>query len=131
MAATNKEAMIAPLMEQDLQQQNKFWQKITKELVADMQRHIARGLEVLAWEGLGLREATGTGKESRQGAEERQSTKEKAHKDTASTASEAAVPATSRALAGGAKEWVSPVKKLSPAKPALKHREHQALRYEH
>ncbi|KAG6892371.1 hypothetical protein C0993_003941 [Termitomyces sp. T159_Od127] len=33
----SKEAVIAPLIEQDLQRQDKFWQEVAKELEADVQ----------------------------------------------------------------------------------------------
>ncbi|KAG6867262.1 hypothetical protein C0993_005130, partial [Termitomyces sp. T159_Od127] len=85
-----KEAMITPLVEQDLQRQDKFWQEVAKESVVDVQWCIVRDLEALAWEGLGLEEATSTGKGLQQGQEEGQGTREKMPKDTAGAASEAA-----------------------------------------
>ncbi|KAG6876551.1 hypothetical protein C0993_002339 [Termitomyces sp. T159_Od127] len=67
MATKGKEAVIAPLVEQDLWQQEEFWQEVTKESETDMQRCIANSLEALAREGLDLGEATGAGKGSWQG----------------------------------------------------------------
>ncbi|KAG6884718.1 hypothetical protein C0993_008743 [Termitomyces sp. T159_Od127] len=64
MATKGKEAVIAPLVEQNLRQQEEFWQEVAKESEADMQWHIANSLEALAREGLGLGEATGAGEGS-------------------------------------------------------------------
>ncbi|KAG6863401.1 hypothetical protein C0993_011684, partial [Termitomyces sp. T159_Od127] len=44
----SKEVVIASLMEQDLQRQDKFWQEVAKKLEADVQRRIANSLEALA-----------------------------------------------------------------------------------
>ncbi|KAG6881742.1 hypothetical protein C0993_000203, partial [Termitomyces sp. T159_Od127] len=63
-AAKGKEAVIALLVEQDLQQQEQFWQDVAKESEANVQRCITNSLEALACEGLGLREATGAGEGS-------------------------------------------------------------------
>ncbi|KAG6875597.1 hypothetical protein C0993_008371 [Termitomyces sp. T159_Od127] len=78
-------------------------QEVMKELVADVQQHIAKNLEALAWKGLGLGEATVTGKRSWQGVKEGQGAREKAHKDTAGAAPEVVAPVTPRTPAGGAK----------------------------
>ncbi|KAG6882122.1 hypothetical protein C0993_011825, partial [Termitomyces sp. T159_Od127] len=87
----SKEVVIAPLMEQDLQQQQEFWQEVAKESEADAQRHIANSLEALVHEGLGLEEATGAGEESQQGqGEEEEGAKEKTPKTMASAATGAA-----------------------------------------
>ncbi|KAG6874604.1 hypothetical protein C0993_000193, partial [Termitomyces sp. T159_Od127] len=75
--AWSKEAVIAPLIEQDLQRQDEFWQEVAKELEADAQQRIANSLEALAWEGLGLGEATGTGEGSWQGQGKEEDAKEK------------------------------------------------------
>ncbi|KAG6875764.1 hypothetical protein C0993_007504 [Termitomyces sp. T159_Od127] len=76
-ATKSKEAVIAPLIEQDLQRQDEFWQEVAKELEADAQQRIANSLEALAWEGLGLGEATGTGEGSWQGQGKEEDAKEK------------------------------------------------------
>ncbi|KAG6875074.1 hypothetical protein C0993_010983 [Termitomyces sp. T159_Od127] len=57
----NKEAVIAPLVEQDLWHHEQFWQEVAKESKADAQQCIANSLEALAREGLGL---TGAGEGS-------------------------------------------------------------------
>ncbi|KAG6875572.1 hypothetical protein C0993_008493, partial [Termitomyces sp. T159_Od127] len=43
----NKEAVIAPLVEQDLRQQEEFWQEVAKKSGADAQQRIANSLEAL------------------------------------------------------------------------------------
>ncbi|KAG6893827.1 hypothetical protein C0993_000199, partial [Termitomyces sp. T159_Od127] len=52
MAAKSKEVVIAPFVEQDLQQQEEFWHEVAKESEADVQRRIANSLEALVHEGL-------------------------------------------------------------------------------
>ncbi|KAG6877532.1 hypothetical protein C0993_006326, partial [Termitomyces sp. T159_Od127] len=126
LAAKSKEAVITPLIEQDLQHQDKFWQEIAKESEADVQWCIANSLKALAWEGLGLGEATGTGKESQQGQEEEEGTKEKTPETMAGAATGAAMPA---GMTGGIKGLVLPAKKMSSTKLASKHRGRQAPRY--
>ncbi|KAG6864761.1 hypothetical protein C0993_008552 [Termitomyces sp. T159_Od127] len=127
----SKEVVIAPLVEQDLQRQEEFWQEVTKESKADAQRHIANSLEALAHEGLGLEEATGAGKKSWQGQEEEEEgAKEKMPDTMASAATGAATPAARKASAGGAKGLASPAKKGSPTKLASKCRGHPMPRYE-
>ncbi|KAG6875264.1 hypothetical protein C0993_010112 [Termitomyces sp. T159_Od127] len=125
-ATKSKEAVIAPLVEQDLHQQEEFWQEVAKESEADAQRCIANSLKALAHEGLGLGEATRAGKGSWQKQGEEEGTKEKIPDTMAGTATEAA----RKALAGGAKGLASPAKKGSPTKLASKRRGCQAPRYE-
>ncbi|KAG6875556.1 hypothetical protein C0993_008577 [Termitomyces sp. T159_Od127] len=127
----NKEAVIAPLVKQDLRQQEKFWQEVAKESEADTQRHIANSLEALAHEGLGLGEATGAGEGSWQGQEEKEEegAKEKMPDTMAGAATGVAMLVARKAPMGGAKELASPAKKGSPTKPASKRRGCLALRY--
>ncbi|KAG6875701.1 hypothetical protein C0993_007905 [Termitomyces sp. T159_Od127] len=75
-ATKDKEAVIAPLVEQDLRQQEQFWQDVAKKSKANTQRRIANSLEALAYEGLGLGEATEAGEGSWQGQEEEEEEKE-------------------------------------------------------
>ncbi|KAG6895331.1 hypothetical protein C0993_009684, partial [Termitomyces sp. T159_Od127] len=130
----SKEAVNAPLVEQDLRWQEEFWQKVAKESKADVQRCIANSLEALAREGLGLGEATGAGKESQQGQEEKEEekegAKEKTPDTTAGAAMEAATPAARKAPMGGAKGLALPAKKGFPTKPASKCRGHPMPKYE-
>ncbi|KAG6882970.1 hypothetical protein C0993_008453 [Termitomyces sp. T159_Od127] len=91
---------------------------------------ITKNLEVLAWEGLGLGEAIGTGKGSWKGQGEEQGAKEKMPKDMASAAPGAAALVMPKAPMGGAKGLASPVKKSSPTKLASKCRGCQVPRYE-
>ncbi|KAG6894599.1 hypothetical protein C0993_011149, partial [Termitomyces sp. T159_Od127] len=128
----SKEAVIAPLVEQDLRQQEPFWQEVAKESEADAQRRITNSLEALAYKGLGLEEATGAGKGSWQGQEEEEGegAKETMPNTMAGAAIEAAMPATRKAPTGGAKGLASPAKKGSPTKPASKRKGRPALRYE-
>ncbi|KAG6883898.1 hypothetical protein C0993_002959 [Termitomyces sp. T159_Od127] len=88
MAAKSKEAIIALLMEQDLQCQDKFWQEVAKESEADAQQCIANSLEALVWEELSLREAADADEELWQGQGEREGTKEKIPKTMANAAKE-------------------------------------------
>ncbi|KAG6898461.1 hypothetical protein C0993_006655 [Termitomyces sp. T159_Od127] len=91
-------------------------------------------LEALAWEGMGLKEATGIDKGLGQRQESEEGAKEKTLKDLACTALGAAVPAMPKAPAGGTKGLASPVKKLlSLTKPASKCKECKAKapRYQH
>ncbi|KAG6898751.1 hypothetical protein C0993_004543 [Termitomyces sp. T159_Od127] len=124
-----KEAVIASFVEQDLQCQDKFWQEIAKELEADVQQCITSSLEALAWEGLGLKEATGTGKELQQGQGEGEGAKEKTPETMAGTARRAAMPTAMKAPMGGAKRLALPTKKSSPTKPFFKRRGCQAPQY--
>ncbi|KAG6874092.1 hypothetical protein C0993_000870, partial [Termitomyces sp. T159_Od127] len=98
-AAKGKAAVIAPLVEQDLQNQEQFWQDIARESMVDMQRCIANSLEAMALEGLGLGEATGAGKGSRQRPEEEEGAREMTPDTTAGAATGAALPAAKKALA--------------------------------
>ncbi|KAG6883258.1 hypothetical protein C0993_007132 [Termitomyces sp. T159_Od127] len=127
----NKEAVIALLVEQDLQQQKEFWQEVAKESEADAQRRIANSLEALACEGLGLGEATGAGEGSWQGqGEEEEGAKEKTPETMAGAAIGATMPAAKKAPTSGTKGLVSPAKKGSPTKLASKHRGCPMPRYE-
>ncbi|KAG6867829.1 hypothetical protein C0993_010551 [Termitomyces sp. T159_Od127] len=126
-ATKSKEAIIAPLVEQDLQHQDQFWQKVAKESEADAQQCITNSLEALALKGLGLGEATGAGKGSWQGQGEGVGAKERTPETTASAARGAATPATPKAPMGGVKRLASPAKKLSPTKPSSKHRGGEAI----
>ncbi|KAG6899756.1 hypothetical protein C0993_007182 [Termitomyces sp. T159_Od127] len=132
-ATKGKEAVIAPLVERDLQWQEEFWQEVAKESEADAQRRIANSLEALACEELGLGEATGAGEGSRQGQEEEEEeegAKKKMPDTTAGTAMGAATPAARKAPVGGAKGLESPAKKGSPTKLASKHRGRPTPRYD-
>ncbi|KAG6875843.1 hypothetical protein C0993_007145, partial [Termitomyces sp. T159_Od127] len=131
-AIKGKEAVIAPLVEQDLRQQEQFWQDVAKESKADVQWHIANSLEALAHEGLGLGEATRAGKSSRQGQEEEkeEGTKETTPDTTAGAAMGVATPVPRKAPTGGAKELASPTKKGFSTKPSAKRRGRLAPRYE-
>ncbi|KAG6883987.1 hypothetical protein C0993_002285 [Termitomyces sp. T159_Od127] len=120
--AKGKEAVIMLLVEQDLRCQDKFWQEVIKELEVDVQQCIAKDLEVLVQEGLGLGEATGTSKGSWQGQGEEQDAKERTSKGMAGTALGVAAPATPKAPISGTKRLVLPVKRSSPTKPAFKRR---------
>ncbi|KAG6894034.1 hypothetical protein C0993_012480 [Termitomyces sp. T159_Od127] len=105
-ATKGKEAMIAPLVKQDLRQQEQLWQDVAKESKADVQQRIANSLEALAHEGLGLGEATGAGEGSWQGQkeeEEEEGAKETTPDTTAGTAMGAATPAPRKAPTSGAK----------------------------
>ncbi|KAG6867555.1 hypothetical protein C0993_001272 [Termitomyces sp. T159_Od127] len=124
-----KEAVIVLLVEEDLWFQDKFWQEAIKESEVDAQQRIARNLEALVQEGLGLGETTSAGKGSQQGQEEEQGAKERMPESMAGDAPGAPVPATPRASAEGIKRPALPVKKSSPTKPASKHRGCKA-RYE-
>ncbi|KAG6875555.1 hypothetical protein C0993_008584 [Termitomyces sp. T159_Od127] len=129
----SKEAVIAPLVEQDLRQQEQFWQDVAKESKADVQQCITNSLEALAHEGLGLEEATGAGKGSWQGQEEEE--EEEGAKETtpdtmAGAATGVATPVPRKAPTGGAKRLVLPAKKGSPTKPSTKRRGRPAPRYE-
>ncbi|KAG6882120.1 hypothetical protein C0993_011830, partial [Termitomyces sp. T159_Od127] len=124
------EAVIVLLVEQDLQHQDKFWQEIAKESEVDAQQRIARNLEVLAQEGLGLGETTGTGKGLWQGQEKEQSTKERMPKGTAGVALGAAALVMPKTPAGSTKGSASSVKKSSPTKLASKCRGRKVPRYE-
>ncbi|KAG6883210.1 hypothetical protein C0993_007381, partial [Termitomyces sp. T159_Od127] len=103
---------------------------VAKESEADVQRRIANSLEALVWEGLGLEEAAGAGKGSRQGPREEKGTKKKMPKTTAGAAKGVAMPAAMNALIDGTKGLALPTKKLSPTKLSSKHRGHQVPRYE-
>ncbi|KAG6876368.1 hypothetical protein C0993_003616 [Termitomyces sp. T159_Od127] len=130
MAAKSKEAIIAPLMEEDLWCQDKFWQEVAKGSEADAQRCITNSLEALVQKGLGLEEATGAGEELRQGQEKEEGAKKKMPKTTAGAATEAVMPAAIKAFVGGAKELALSAKKMSSTKLASKRRGCQALKYE-
>ncbi|KAG6875698.1 hypothetical protein C0993_007949 [Termitomyces sp. T159_Od127] len=130
-AAKGKEAVIAPLMEQNLWRQEEFWQGVAKKSKADMQQHIASSLKALAREELGLGEATGAGKGSQQGQEEgeEEGTKEKMPNTTAGAAMGVATPAARKAPAGGTKGLALSTKKESLTKPASKYKGRPAPRY--
>ncbi|KAG6863379.1 hypothetical protein C0993_011791, partial [Termitomyces sp. T159_Od127] len=130
MAAKSKEGVIAFLVEQDLWQQDKFWQEVTKESEADAQQRIANSLEALVQEGLGLGDATGTGKGSWQGQGKEEGTKEQMPETTAGAAMGAAMPAAMKASIGGTKGLALPATKMSSTKPVSKRRGRQAPRYE-
>ncbi|KAG6881893.1 hypothetical protein C0993_012537, partial [Termitomyces sp. T159_Od127] len=125
-----KAAVIAPLVEQDLRNQEQFWQDIARESKVDAQLRIANSLEALVREGLGLGEATGAGKGLRQGQEEEEGAKETMPDTTAGAATGAAMPAARKAPVGGAKGLASPAKKGSPTKPSSKRRGRLVPRYE-
>ncbi|KAG6882649.1 hypothetical protein C0993_009737 [Termitomyces sp. T159_Od127] len=129
MATKGKEAVITPLVEQDLWHQEQFWQEVAKESKTDAQRCIANSLEALVREGLGL---TGAGKGSWQGQEEEEEegTKETTPDTTAGAATEVAMPVARKAPAGGAKGLALPAKKGSPTKLSSKHKGCPAPRYE-
>ncbi|KAG6867525.1 hypothetical protein C0993_001641 [Termitomyces sp. T159_Od127] len=126
-AAKGKEAVIAPLVEQDLRWQEEFWQEVAKESEADMQQRSTSSLEALACEGLGLGEATEAGERSQQGQEEEE--EEGAKEKTPNTMAGAAMGAARKAPTGGAKGLALPAKKESPTKLASKHRGRPAPRY--
>ncbi|KAG6883777.1 hypothetical protein C0993_003876 [Termitomyces sp. T159_Od127] len=131
-ATKGKEAVIALLVEQDLQQQEEFWQEVAKEFKADAQQCIANSLKVLAREGLGLGEAKRAGKGSWQGQEEeeeKEGAKKKTPDTTAGAATGAATPAARKAPTGSAKGLASPTKKGSLTKPASKRRGRPMPRY--
>ncbi|KAG6881173.1 hypothetical protein C0993_002523, partial [Termitomyces sp. T159_Od127] len=113
-----KAAVIAPLVEQDLQHQEQFWQDVARESEVDAQRRIASSLEALALEGLGVGEAAGAGEGSWQRPEEKEGARETTPIMMASAAMGAASPAARKAPAGGTKGLASPAKKGSPTKPA-------------
>ncbi|KAG6871334.1 hypothetical protein C0993_003477, partial [Termitomyces sp. T159_Od127] len=98
----SKAAVIAPLVEQDLRHQEQFWQDVARESEVDAQRRIARSLEALALEGLGVGEAAGAGEGSRQRPEEKEGARETTPNMTAGAAMGAASPAARKAPAGGA-----------------------------
>ncbi|KAG6895220.1 hypothetical protein C0993_009908 [Termitomyces sp. T159_Od127] len=129
MAAKGKAAVIALLVEQDLQNQEQFWQDVARESAVDAQRRIANSLKAVALEGLGLGEATGAGEGSWQRPEEEEGAREMTPDTTAGAAIEAASPAARKAPAGGAKGLASPAKKGSPTKPSSKRRGCPAPRY--
>ncbi|KAG6899082.1 hypothetical protein C0993_001040 [Termitomyces sp. T159_Od127] len=108
-----REAVIALLVEQDLQRQDKLWQEVAKESEVDVQWHIASA-----------------GKRLQQGQGEGEDAKEKTLEVTAGAAREAAMSAATKAPTGGTKELALPTKKLSPTKPFSKRRGCQAPRYE-
>ncbi|KAG6882257.1 hypothetical protein C0993_011354, partial [Termitomyces sp. T159_Od127] len=131
-ATKGKEAVIAPLVEQDLRHQEQFWQEVIKESKADVQQRITNSLEALARQGLGLGEATGAGKGSWQGQEEEE--EEEGAKETtpdtmAGTATGAAMPVARKAPTSGTKGLASPAKKGSPTKPSSKRRGRPVPRY--
>ncbi|KAG6863583.1 hypothetical protein C0993_010965 [Termitomyces sp. T159_Od127] len=123
--------MIAPLVEQDLQNQEQFWQDIARESAVDVQWRIANSLEAVALQGLGLGEATGAGKGSWQRPEEEEGAKETTPNTTASAATGVASPAARKAPAGGTKGLASPAKKGSPTKPSSKRGKRQATLVTH
>ncbi|KAG6864356.1 hypothetical protein C0993_008967, partial [Termitomyces sp. T159_Od127] len=131
-AAKNKEVVITLFVEQNLWQQEEFWQEVAKESKADVQRCITNSLEALACEGLSLKEATevGEGLWQGQGEEEEEGAKEKTPDTTAGAAMEAATPVAKKAPAGGIKGLALPTKKRSPTKPASKCRGRPMPRYE-
>ncbi|KAG6900503.1 hypothetical protein C0993_009813 [Termitomyces sp. T159_Od127] len=126
MAAKSKEAVIALLVEQDLWQQEEFWQEVIKKSKADVQRRITNSLEALAHEGLSLGEATGAGKGSQQGEKEE---KEGAKEKTPDTITGAAMEAARKAPMGGTKRLALPAEKGSSIKLASKRRRHSTPRY--
>ncbi|KAG6859230.1 hypothetical protein C0993_004264, partial [Termitomyces sp. T159_Od127] len=110
--------------------QEQFWQDVARESEVDVQQRIARSLEALALEGLGVGEAAGAGEGSRQRPEEEEGARETTPNMTAGAATGAASPVARKAPAGGAKGLASPAKKGSPTKPASKRRGRPAPRYE-
>ncbi|KAG6894691.1 hypothetical protein C0993_010981, partial [Termitomyces sp. T159_Od127] len=124
-----KAAVVAPLVEQDLQHQEQFWQDVARESKVDTQRHITNSLEALAHEGLGLGKGTGAGKGLQQRPEEKEGARETTPDTTAGAAMGAASPAARKAPTGGAKGLASPAKKGSPTKPSSKCRGRPAPRY--
>ncbi|KAG6863256.1 hypothetical protein C0993_012323, partial [Termitomyces sp. T159_Od127] len=126
----SKAAVIALLVEQDLQNQEQFWQDVARESAVDAQRRIANSLKAVALEGLGLGEATGAGEGSWQRPEEEEGTREMTPNAPAGAAMGAALPAARKAPVGGAKGLASPAKKESPTKPSFKRRGCPAPRYE-
>ncbi|KAG6883184.1 hypothetical protein C0993_007478 [Termitomyces sp. T159_Od127] len=108
----SKAAVIAPLVEQDLQNQEQFWQDVTRESKVNAQWCLANSLEALALE------------------EEEEGARETMPDTTAGTAIGAASPAARKAPAGSAKRLASPAKKESPTKPSSKRRGRPAPRYE-
>ncbi|KAG6875295.1 hypothetical protein C0993_009910, partial [Termitomyces sp. T159_Od127] len=128
-AAKGKAAMIAPLVEQDLQNQEQFWQDVARESMVDVQWRITNSLEAVALEGLGLGEATGAGEGLQQRPEEEEGARETTPNTMAGAATGAASPAARKAPAGGAKGLALPAKKGSPTKPSSKCRGRPAPRY--
>ncbi|KAG6894787.1 hypothetical protein C0993_010748, partial [Termitomyces sp. T159_Od127] len=129
-AAKGKAAVVAPLVEQDLQHQEQFWQDVARESEVDAQRRIANSLEALACEGLGLGEGTGAGEGLRQRPKKKEGARETTPDTTAGAAMGAALPVARKAPADGTKGLALPAKKGSPTKPSFKRRGRPAPRYE-
>ncbi|KAG6876459.1 hypothetical protein C0993_002947 [Termitomyces sp. T159_Od127] len=122
-AQKGKEAIIVPLVEQDVRQQEQFWEEVARESWEDTQRHVSKALEALSQEGMGLGKATDAGKRLEQQQEREEGAKEKMPEDLAGAASGTVAPAIPKALVSGTRGPASPVKNLaSSTKSASKHR---------
>ncbi|KAG6898851.1 hypothetical protein C0993_003555, partial [Termitomyces sp. T159_Od127] len=82
----DKEAIIVPLVEQDVRQQEQFWKEVVKESWEDTQRHVSKALEALFQEGMGLGKAIDAGKGLEQQQEREEGAKEKMPEDLAGAA---------------------------------------------